>query len=331
MKPLRNLVLVLISLVGLGCQRVDGPQQARAVTPALTLDRVIQPSQGPSAVQELLVLKEYPETVYVTGAAVAVLVDPGSRLTPKERQQLLAGAAVSWVHPGRHAELMKQSHGPDPNLFLLGQDLPEVHLPPGYGIPMRSNEPLKLTAQWMNRNPYLQPSNVRLQLTVFFQRGAPLKPLRVRGLYGWALRQGQLGYYGIDQPRPTELGPECLRSLPISGAPEVRDPLGQVFQTRWPAPSGLTVNPVLVDSQLQLPEKVVMACASSWPNLESLSLRHLPQEAALLLLDRKKMQVAPQPPLLLEKGHYQLNLRHRNPGPVTEVASGTMVLYVEQP
>lgn len=330
MNSLRHLVLVLLCLLAAGCGRgVQGPRQVQAVTPAFPLDRVIQPAQGPSTSRELLVLKEYPETVYLTGASIAVLVDPGSRLTPKERAQLVAGAALSWVNPGRHAQLMDQKEAPDPNLFLLGQDLPEIHLPEGYGIPMRSNEPLQLTAQWMNRNPYLQPSNVRLQLTLFFTRGQALRPVRVRALYGWAQRQGQSGYYGLEAGRVQELGPPCLSSPAIAGAPEVRDLLGQVFQTRWLAPPGLTTNPVLVDSQLRPGEALVMASASSWPGLERMSLRRVSPPTDLVELAPGKMVYQPLAPLQLGEGHYQLSLQHRNGRPVAEVVGGTMVLYVE--
>ena len=327
---MRDLVLVLLCLLGSGCRAVKGPQQVQAVTPAFPLDRVIQPAQGPSVSQEFLVLKEHPETVYVTGASIRVMVDPGSRLTPKEREQLVAGAAVSWVHPARHAELMKSSEIPDPNLFLLGQGVQDIQLPAGYGIPMRSNEPLKLSAQWMNRNPYLQPNNVRLQLTLSFQRGQPLREVRVRALYGWALRQGQSGYYGLASGRPEEVGPPCLHTEAIAGAPEIRDGLGQIFQSRWLAPPGLTSNRVLVDGQLRPPEKAVLVNASSWPGLEKMSLGK-PEAKPLLELGPEQMHRIPQPPLQLGHDHYQLRLEHRNDTRVNQVVGGTMVLYVESP
>lgn len=333
LKGLRKSVLLFLSFAWFGCQRVSGPQSVQAVTPALTLDRIVQPFSGPSVVQDFLVLKEYPETVFVTGLSVRVLTEEGSRLTPKEADQLLATATLSWLNPTRHAELLQLPYQPDPQLFILGSGNQEVKLPEGFGLAMRSNEPLKLTAQWMNRNPYLQPSSVRLQATVHFQRGVSLKPLRVRALYGWALSQGKLGFFGLkERPDPKVFGVECLHSPPIRNAPEVRDSLGQVFQTRWPLPPGETVNLVPADAQVQAPTTVIQAAGHSWPGLVEMSLAEVGSSAPLLRLDPAKMQVRPQTPLVLGGDrHYQFRLTHRNESPVTAIGGGTMLLYTEGP
>lgn len=99
-------------------------------------------------------------------------------------------------------------------LFTLSQGQLAITFPPGFGIPMWSNELLDLTTQVLNHNVRDTTVHVRHKVTIRFLRDqeapAPMTPLFTVGVYGLALLEGDQPYYGIEQPDPSKHGSGCL-------------------------------------------------------------------------------------------------------------------------
>ncbi len=87
----------------------------------------------------------------------------------------------------------------DGRLFTLSQGQLEVKFPPGFGIPVLSNEPLDLITQVLNLNFDDQQFRVRHRVTLDFVRDRdvprPMRPLYQGGVYGLkALSDKEMAY-----------------------------------------------------------------------------------------------------------------------------------------
>ena len=313
-----------------GCSPPPGPQMVKTSTQPIRLDRIIQANSGPITSSEVLLLQQYPEKVYVTGASVRVVCEDGSPISAPKASQLLAGASIRLANPARHAELFQQAEAVEPNLFLFSQGLEQLQLPAGSGLPMMSNEPLSLSAEWMNRDPYLKPTSVHLEATIHFTRGQKLQPLRAQSVFGWALAQGDVAYFGIAHPDPKVHGPGCRRTAAISGTTQTGDGLGRVFQTKWWLPPGSSENHTLVDSQLKLPARVLAAAPYSLPGLTALSLTDLSNHSQIYRYNKAQPVATFGTGLeLAAQHHYQLSCTHSNPTRVNSVGLAILMLYVQ--
>ena len=76
----------------------------------------------------------------------------------------------------------------DGRLFTLSQGQLDVHFPPGFGLPVMSNEIIDLSTQVLNLNVQDRSLDVRHKVDVEFVRDAavarPMKPLYERALMG---------------------------------------------------------------------------------------------------------------------------------------------------
>lgn len=324
------LGLLLCLLVG--CKPVSGPQQVTGLTTPVPLDSLVQEGYGPTTSAKILVLREYPELVFLTGASVRVVPKDASKLSPERAAKLLCRASIRLKSPpARHAELLNLPYAVEPNLFVFGPGVSQVRLPEGFGIPLRSNEPLWVSAEWMNEDVYLQASEVQLEATVYFSRGQLLKPLRPMATFGWALVKGQSPYFGVAQADPKLHGPGCVGSPALVPASSlVEDGQGGTFQSKWRLPPGKLVNHTLIDKQLTLPVKVHAAAPMFSSGLVSLSLRDLTSDQAFYNFDSGlPVALYPEGVSLAADHHYELTCSHANPRKTNGIALAMIMLYVE--
>ena len=77
-----------------------------------------------------------------------------------------------------------------------------MNLPDGFGIPLRSDEPLSVTAQVLNHNYHGAPIRVRQRITVHYIRDhelrRPLVPLYQRGINTLVRLDGPDGSYNSE-------------------------------------------------------------------------------------------------------------------------------------
>jgi len=136
-----------------------------------------------------------------------------------------------------------------PRLFTLSQGQLSLAFPPGFGVPVLSNEPLAVDTQALNLNHSVIDEQVRIRTTIDYTPDAdlqqPMRPLMQRAAQGAVLVSGKDGYHGISEGNPEQHGPGCQVGMPQS-ASGMQDAFGRVFAPHWQVPPGREVNHSLV-------------------------------------------------------------------------------------
>ncbi len=167
-----------------------------------------------------------------------------------------------------------------PRLFTLSQGQTELQLPPGFGLPILSNEPLHLDTQALNlTNPDLDVK-VKIRTTIDFVRNAelttPMKPLFQKAAQGMVLVEGKDGYFGLSESSKEEHGEGCSVGM-AAGGDDITDPHGRVFSAHWQVKPGREVNHTLVTQflDLQFDTTVHFVAIHLHPYAQSLELKDL--------------------------------------------------------
>jgi len=197
-----------------------------------------------------------PELLWITGIRSEVV--DAENGTPAD-DGLLCHTNVSFAqfvehertfHPGT---AIRKSH---PRIFTLSQGQLAVGFPPGFGIPILSNEPLAVDTQALNLNDPALDEKVRIRTVIDYVRDSdqsrPMRPLMQRFAQGSVLVQGKDGYHGVAEGDPEQHGPGCEVGTPQPPA-NYRDPYGRVFAAHWQVPPGRQENHSLVTSFMAIP------------------------------------------------------------------------------
>jgi hypothetical protein len=146
--------------------------------------------------------------------------------------RFLGESSLKFARPSRHKQLLEAEWPPFELVFGAAGGAPSTQLPPGFGIPMYSNEPLLFQAAVVNFDAYQKATKVHLkgQLDYVRQRGlkVPIKPLRVSALMGLQPLDPRAPLYG----KWTLGGPLCP-VLASPGGGEITDRFGQPFRSYW--------------------------------------------------------------------------------------------------
>ena len=140
-------------------------------------------------------------------------------------------------------------------LFTLSQGQMEVEFPPGFGLPLLSDEPLALTTQVLNLNPQEEEFDVRHRTTIRFLRdrdlNRPMRPLYVLGLQSLVLVEGDDGFATLP-----EGGEEHANSCSV-GVPArdrlIEDPYGRTLAPHWVVEPGRHVYHTPVRNMMDIP------------------------------------------------------------------------------
>ncbi len=119
-----------------------------------------------------------------------------ARCRSQAENRFVGDSTVDFRYPQWHNELLDTRQGF--RLFGLGQGVAEIHLPDGFGLPMKSNEPLWWTFRVVNLEAYQADTEVRFhgRLDFIRQRGLqePITALTARVLSpsreGWPVPPG---------------------------------------------------------------------------------------------------------------------------------------------
>jgi hypothetical protein len=177
-------LLVLVLLCFIGCKEPPrGPESSTSHSEYQPIIGRISTGHGPALAWEDVLLETYPEPVWLTGIEVAVETKDGA---PADAS-LADLVALGWTYPVEHGKRFYPDRKASSVVFRLSGTQKSVNLPPGYGIPMWSNEPLTLTVRWQNTSVYQKNTEVRLKSTVHFlrQRAAqdPMVPVIAGDLF----------------------------------------------------------------------------------------------------------------------------------------------------
>ena len=171
-----------------------------------------------------------------------------------------------------------------PRLFTLSQGQLASRMPEGFGVPINSNEPLRLDTQALNHSVVGTTVNARHRLAIDFVKDSdlktPLRPLIQQNVFGYVLMEGKDGHYGMTEAIETE-HPGCLPGTHAEGADArgfFKDGHGRKFSSFWMVPPGRhTYRSRVLDFMMKLPYDTTIhyAVAHLHPLAESLELRDL--------------------------------------------------------
>ena len=247
------------------------------------VDKKYRSMKGPSSMVSVqLGETEKPELLWITGYEATMVGADGETPMP---QEFMCHSNLD-VKSGAHRRAVGASVGFNPRLFTLSQGQFKVAFPPGFGIPIRSDESMNLTTQVLNLNAENEKFKVRHKVAITYVRDAeasePMTALFPVGAYGLALLDGKSGHYGVDSPEVEMHGSGCLPGENAAGH-TYEDPFGRVFTGHWVVKPGREVNNTLVTHLMVLPYDTTLhyIAVHMHPFAESLELRDLTDDKTL--------------------------------------------------
>jgi hypothetical protein len=306
-----------------------------------TIDTTWASMQGPYRVLKVqLTDSTSHELVWVVGYEAAI-VDADSR-EPKS-SEFMCHSNVD-LDMARHRQIFGWQKYPSRRLFTLSEGQTEVRLPEGFGIPLRSDEPLSVTAQVLNHNYRGAPVRVRQRITVHYIRDRaikkPLVPLYQRGINTLVQLDGPGGAYNavVDEHAAHQHG--TAEGMGADTMP-YRDKQGRTFAGHWVVKPGRETRRTPINGWLQMQEdmKVHYVSVHLHPFAESLNLldattgdtvlaskaENRPERIGLARVD----QIASRDGITLRKDHqYELVSEYNNTSGANRTAMAVMYMYI---
>lgn len=256
--------------------------QKQVLSKVYTIDRKYRSMEGPSSVQKVFLGDPgTPELLWITGIRTEMVDADG--VTP-QLPELMCHVNVD-LDTAMHQALFAFSRPTASRLMTLSQGMLSAKLPPGYGFPIASNEPLMLFTQVLNLN-IEHPKNlkVRHRVTLEYVRDAdlrqPMKPLFNLGASGMVQLEGNPMALASMTSMPAEPhGASCLVGTrapqAVSTSADYIDPAGRHMTGHWVVPPGRQVNASDITWFLDLPfdTRLHYAAVHLHPFAESLSIR----------------------------------------------------------
>ncbi len=255
--------------------------RVEVISKVYQVDRIYKSMTGPWSRQEVSFIDaETPELVWITGAHVEMIDRDGREKMP----ELFMCHANLDINVDKHHALLACSPSHDGRLFTLSQGQLDVQFPPGFGIPVLSNEALDLVTQVLNLNYKDQQFQVRHRVTLDFVRDRdaqmPMKPLYQGGVFGLkALSEHEMAY---DAAESLLLGDQKCTSCCLPGKKAVEDAegidrFGRKFTGHWIVKPGREVNHTRATTMFNLAADTTIhyIAVHMHPFAESLELRDM--------------------------------------------------------
>jgi hypothetical protein len=336
---------LLLGAAGAGCSSPPAPPPVESkvvYSDAFTIDTTWASMQGPYRVLQVqLTDSTTHELVWVTGYEAAI-VDADTRV--EKSTEFMCHSNVD-LDMARHRQLFGwEQKYPSRRLFTLSEGQTEVKLPDGFGVPLRSDEPLSVTAQVLNHNYHGAPIRVRQRVTVHFIRDRALKksliPLYQRGINTLVRLDGPGGGYNT---AVDDHAAHMHASGDMSADDQpYKDKQGRTFAGHWVVKPGREVRRTPVNGWLQMTSdlKVHYVAVHMHPFGESLRLidkttgdtvlaskaENRPERIGLARVE----QIASPEGITLYKDHdYELESRYNNTSGTNRTAMAVMYLYME--
>lgn len=153
-------------------------------SPVFRIDKIYKSMQGPSAVQAFQ-LEETTnrELLWIVGyEAIVIEPETGEKIS----QEFLCHSNLDYL-PDSYEKTIGP-HSLDGRFFTLSQGQQSVTFPSGFGIPVYSDEEIRLGTQVLNLNDPNLDKRVRYRVNVNYIKDSetlsPMRPLRQLGIFG---------------------------------------------------------------------------------------------------------------------------------------------------
>ena len=217
-----------------------------------------------------------PELLWITGYRAVMVDAEGDDPLP---QEFMCHANLN-LDMDTHRARFGWKKTASRRLFTLSQGQSEVRFPPGFGIPIASDEKITVEMQVLNLNVEGDPFTVRHKVTVEYVRDAdltqPMKPLFMKAATGLVSLGDERAHYQVADADPEQHGEGCMVGERAAGKVWT-DAHGQEFSGHWVVKPGREENHTLVTESLKLPfdTTVHYIAAHVHPFAESIELRDL--------------------------------------------------------
>lgn len=245
-------------------------------SPTYHIDRKYASMFGPDAVQEVRLLDGPPELLWITGYETTVVrAEDEAPLS----QEFMCHANLD-LDVQRYYEVFPTRVPLSGRVFTLSQGQQNIQLPPGFGIPVWSGDPLRLTTQVLNLNLEAPNLDVKHRVNINYVRDselkAPLRPLFQAAAQGFKAL-GEAKHYGVEgeETDPSTHGEGCAVGMSAVEGDVDADHLGQKFTAHWIVEPGREEAVTNVTRFLNLPydTRAHYIAVHLHPFAESLSLR----------------------------------------------------------
>ena len=266
----------LLLAASLGCSRAEGRGHANEesfefTSEVYTVDRIYRSMMGPSskALVTLVPEEEPRQLLWITGFDAVMVGADGETPMPQEFMC--------------HSNFSVQRTGPQRayvRLFTLSQGQLSVKFPPGFGIPVMSDEIYSLETQVLNLNHPEGTRQVRHSIDVDFVRDAkrdrPYKPLYVTHGYVMVTLEDQPVLFGAAEDEELAHA-SCLPGAPASKDSLKKDAAGNRFSGHFVVPVGRHEYRTLVTEQMGLEYDTTLhhVAVHLHPFAQSLELRDI--------------------------------------------------------
>ena len=322
----------------------ESPIESKVVySDAFTIDTTWASMQGPYRVMQVALTDSTThDLVWVVGYEAAI-VDADTR-APKS-SEFMCHSNVD-LDMARHRQIFGWEKYPSRRLFTLSEGQTNVQLPEGFGIPLRSDEPLSVTAQVLNHNYHGPAIRVRQRVTVHFVRDRALAhsliPLYQRGVNTLVRLDGPAGAFNseIDESAMHDHG-GAAEGMSADTIP-YHDHEGRTFAGHWVVKPGREERTTPINGWLQMKEdmKIHYVSVHLHPFAESLKLRDATTGETILASAAENRaeriglarvdQIASREGITLHKDHqYELVSAYNNTSGANRTAMAVMYLYVE--
>jgi hypothetical protein len=264
--------------------RPEGIQTKEFLSAVHFIDDKFKSMQGPFTSRRIyLVDGPKRELLWMTGFETVVVNQAGDEPVS---QEFLCHSNLD-LFPDVHEKALGLPERPfSKRVFTNSQGFQQIRFPPGFGLPVASDEPLLLSNQVVNHNVEDARLKVRQKVTVEFvrdaHRQAPMKPLFQAQALVMVSLEGHEAYVGTEDPSDPQHGASCIAGEAAGGPMAahkglVEDSLGQKFTAHWVIGEGRSEYRTLVTEPLGLQFDTTLhyIAVHLHPFAESLELRDL--------------------------------------------------------
>lgn len=247
------------------------------------VDRIFKSMRGPLTTRRVRFSDASgPELVWLTGYVVEVLGADGE--TP-ESMEFECHTNLNWP---KRARRPNWSHRLRSRIFTLTQGQTDIRLPPGFGLPMRSDEFLVFNTQALNLNEPVIDRTVfhRAQLRYVRDRDLtdPMKPLASTMAQVVVTLESEPRVWNVEKPDDRLEGASCAVGEYAGARKRIAtDEQGKHFAAFWVVPPGRQEFHTLVTDMLAIPFDTTVHAIGTHvhPYSVSLELRDLTTEETI--------------------------------------------------
>jgi len=216
-----------------------------------TIDKKYRSMTGPQSTTPVRIEEGPTELLWITGYSADVVGDAGD---PSGLDQFMCHSNLD-VDAADYEKRLRLAHDVNPRLFTLSQGQMDIEFPPGFGIPVFSDQKLSLTTQVLNLNYDDCDLKVRHRTRIRYVRDRDIafamQPLYEDAVFGLKLLSGVDGRFGMDPQHPEHGGASCLPGQ-NAAAFQYHDAYDRTFTGHWVVHPGREVNRTAVDAMLDL-------------------------------------------------------------------------------